>query len=140
MNETTITLTGYLTADPELRFTASGTAVANFTVATNPRRYDRDAGDYVDSEPLFMRCTAWKQLAENTAESFRRGDRVIVTGILRQRSWETDAGDKRTSTECTVTDLGASALFAQVKIAKLTRTHAATTSAGEEPGTDEPPF
>ena len=141
MNETTITLTGHLTADVELRFTQSGTAVANFTVATNPRRFDKATGGYVDGEPLFLRCTAWKQLAENAAESFRRGDRVIVVGALRTNNYETREGDKRNSIELIVTEMGASVQFAQVKIAKPARTGAAAAADAHSGGHDEqPPF
>lgn len=144
MNETTITVTGHLTADVELRVTQSGTSVANFTVATNPRRFDKATNGYVDGEPLFLRCTAWKQLAENTAESFRRGDRLIVTGALRTNSYETSAGEKRSSIELTATEVGASVLFAQVKVTKLTR--ASTGGGTDSPAKgygyadDEPPF
>jgi single-strand DNA-binding protein len=144
MNETTITVTGHLTADVELRFTQSGTAVANFTVATNPRRFDKATNGYVDGEPLFLRCTAWKQLAENTAESFRRGDRVIVAGALRTNSYETSAGEKRSSIELTATEVGASVLFARVKVTKLTRTStgggADSPAKGYGYADDEPPF
>src|SRR5947209_226786 len=136
MNETTITLTGHLTGDVELRFTQAGTAVANFTVATNPRRFDKTTGGYVDGDPLFLRCTAWKQLAENTAESFRRGDRVIVVGALRTNHYETRDGDKRSSIELTVTEIGASVQFAQIKIVKPARTGAAS-AADAHPGGDD---
>ncbi len=141
MNETTITLTGHLTADPELRFTQSGTAVTNFTVATNPRRFDKTTGGYVDGEPLFLRCTAWKQLADNAAESFRRGDRVIVAGALRTNSYETREGDKRSSIELTVTEMGASVQFAQITISKPARTDSAAAADAHSGGHDEqPPF
>ena len=138
MNETALTITGSLTADPELRFTPSGIAVANFTVASNPRRFDKATNAYVDVEPIFLRCTAWRTLAENTAESLTRGARVIVTGTLRSNSYETREGEKRTSLELTATELGASLLWATVKLTKAERTSsAASTSNG---GDDEPPF
>ena len=106
--ETTLTIVGNLTADPELRFTPAGHAVADFTVASTPRNYDRDAGAWRDGEPLFLRCTAWRQLAEHTAESLTKGTRVIVTGRLRQRSFELAEGVTRTVTELDVDDLGPS--------------------------------
>jgi single-strand DNA-binding protein len=137
MNETTLTITGSLTADPELRFTPSGIAVANFTVASNARRFDKATNGYVDVEPIFLRCTAWRTLAENTAESLTRGARVIVTGNLRSNSYETREGEKRTSLELTVTELGASLLWATVKVTKADRASAASTSAADG---DEPPF
>lgn len=137
MNETTITLIGNLTTDPELRFTNSGTAVANFTVATTPRTFDRTSGQWRDAEPLFMRCTLWRAPAENVAESLRRGDRVIVVGRLRQRSFDTRDGDKRTIIECDATEIGASLQFRQAKLTAPTRTGAQT----EGPvGDDSAPF
>lgn len=122
MNETTITVIGNLTADPELRFTTSGTAVANFTVATTPRTFDRTSGEWRDAEPLFLRCTLWRTPAENLAESLRRGDRVIVVGRLRQRSFESRDGDKRTAIECDATEVGASLTFRQATLTAPTRT------------------
>ena len=136
MNETTLTITGALTADPELRFTPSGIAVANFTVASNARRFDKTTNAYVDVEPIFLRCTAWRTLAENAAESLTRGARVIVTGTLRSNSYQTREGDKRTNLELTVTELGASLLWATVKLTKPDRTVASANTASE----DEPPF
>jgi len=140
MNETTITLIGNLTTDPELRFTSTGTAVANFTVATNPRSFDKTSGEWRDAEPLFLRCTLWRAPAENLAESLRRGDRVIVVGRLRQRSFETREGEKRTVTECDATEVGASLQFRQLK--PITGTHGSTQtsdSAGAA-GDEKPPF
>lgn len=136
MNETTLTITGALTADPELRFTGSGTAVANFTVASNARRFDKTTGGYVDAEPIFMRCTAWRTTAENVAESLTRGMRVIVTGALKTTSYETREGDKRTSLELNVTEVGASLLFATVEVNRAERTSGAT----NKPADDEAPF
>ena len=94
--DTTITVVGNLTADPELRFTPSGAAVANFTVASTPRIYDRQSGEWKDGDALFLRCNIWREAAENVAESLTRGSRVIVTGRLKQRSFETREGEKRT--------------------------------------------
>jgi single-strand DNA-binding protein len=133
MNETALTITGSLTADPELRFTPSGIAVANFTVASNARRFDKATNAYVDTEPIYMRCTAWRTTAENIANSLSRSARVIVTGTLKSNSYETRDGDKRTSLELTVTEVGASLLWATVKTTKTERTSA--------PAEDEtPPF
>jgi single-strand DNA-binding protein len=137
MNETTLTITGSLTADPELRFTPSGIAVANFTVASNARRFDKATNGYVDAEPIFMRCTAWRTTAENVAESLTRGMRVIVTGNLKTNSYETREGDKRTSLELNVTEVGASLLFATVKVNRAERTSG---DAGKPADDDEPPF
>ena len=92
--DTTITVIGNLTADPELRFTPSGAAVANFTVASTPRTFDRQTNEWKDGEALFLRCNIWREAAENVAESLTRGARVIVTGRLKQRSFETREGDK----------------------------------------------
>lgn len=139
MNETTVTLIGNLTADPELRFTSTGTAVANFTVATTPRTFDRSTGEWKDAEALFLRCTLWRQPAEHLAESLRRGDRVIVVGRLRQRSFETRDGDKRTVIECDATEVGASLQFRQAKLTAPTRT-GAQTATDSALGDDEPPF
>ncbi|HZD16247.1 MAG TPA: single-stranded DNA-binding protein [Pseudonocardiaceae bacterium] len=108
MNETMCTLTGNLTADPELGFTPSGAAVANFTVAATSRTFDKTTNQWRDGEALFLRCTLWRQPAENLAESLHRGDRVIVTGRLRQRSFDTREGDKRTMIELDVDEIGAS--------------------------------
>ena len=133
--ETTLTIVGNLTADPELRFTPSGHAVADFTVASTPRNYDRDAGAWRDGEPLFLRCTAWRQLAEHAAESLTKGTRVIVTGRLRQRSFELTEGVTRTVTELDVDDLGPSLRHSTARVTKTTRTTPTTTS---EPTTSEP--
>lgn len=138
MNETALTITGSLTADPELRFTPAGIAVANFTVASNARRFDKTTDSYVDVEPIFLRCTAWRTTAENVAESLTRGARVIVTGNLKSNSYETRDGDKRTSLELTVTEVGASLLWATVKVTRAERTTGA--AAGATADDDQPPF
>jgi single-strand DNA-binding protein len=126
--ETTLTIVGNLTADPELRFTPAGHAVADFTVASTPRNYDRQTGEWRDGEPLFLRCTAWRQLAEHTAESLTKGTRVIVTGRLRQRSFELTEGGTRTVTELDVDDLGPSLRHSTARVTKTTRTTTTTTS------------
>jgi len=126
--ETTLTIVGNLTADPELRFTPSGHAVADFTVASTPRTYDRERGEWRDGEALFLRCTAWRQLAEHAAESLTKGTRVIVTGRLRQRSFELTEGVTRTVTELDVDDLGPSLRHSTARVTKTTRTTPTTTS------------
>jgi len=119
--DTNITVVGNLTADPELRFTPSGAAVANFTVASTPRIYDRQSGDWKDGEALFLRCNIWREAAENVAESLTRGSRVIVTGRLKQRSFETREGEKRTVVEVEVDEIGPSLRYATAKVNKASR-------------------
>jgi len=119
--DTTITVVGNLTADPELRFTPSGAAVANFTVASTPRIYDRQTGEWKDGEALFLRCNIWREAAENVAESLTRGARVIVTGRLKQRSFETREGEKRTVVEVEVDEIGPSLRYATAKVNKASR-------------------
>ncbi len=119
--DTTITVVGNLTADPELRFTPSGAAVANFTVASTPRIYDRQSGEWKDGEALFLRCNIWREAAENVAESLTRGARVIVTGRLKQRSFETREGEKRTVVEVEVEEIGPSLKYATAKVNKASR-------------------
>ena len=119
--DTTITVVGNLTADPELRFTPSGAAVANFTVASTPRIYDRQSGEWKDGEALFLRCNIWREAAENVAESLTRGSRVIVSGRLKQRSFETREGEKRTVIELEVDEIGPSLRYATAKVTKASR-------------------
>jgi len=119
--DTTITVVGNLTADPELRFTPSGAAVANFTVASTPRIYDRQSGEWKDGEALFLRCNIWREAAENVAESLTRGARVILTGRLKQRSFETKEGEKRTVMEVEVEEIGPSMRYATAKVNKAGR-------------------
>ena len=119
--DTIITVIGNLTADPELRFTQSGAAVANFTVASTPRTFDRQSGEWKDGEALFMRCNIWRQSAENVAESLTRGARVIVSGRLKQRSFETREGEKRTVVELEVDEIGPSLRYATAKVNKVSR-------------------
>ena len=119
--DTTITLVGNLTADPELRFTPAGAAVANFRVASTPRVFDRNANEWKDGEALFMNCTVWREAAENVAESLTRGTRVIVTGRLRQRSYETREGEQRTVVEMEVDEVGPSLRWASAKISRAGR-------------------
>jgi single-strand DNA-binding protein len=119
--DVTITVIGNLTDDPELRFTPSGAAVANFTVASTPRFLDRQTNEWKDGEPLFLTCNVWRQAAENCAESLQRGARVIVTGRLRQRSYETREGEKRTVMELEVDEIGPSLRYATAKVQKMSR-------------------
>ncbi|GAA3460574.1 MULTISPECIES: single-stranded DNA-binding protein [Saccharothrix] len=119
--ETTITVVGNLTADPELRFTQSGAAVASFTVASTPRTFDKASGEWKDGEALFLRCNVWRQVAENVAESLTRGSRVLVSGRLRQRSFETKEGEKRTVIELEVDEIGPSLRYATAKVNKVSR-------------------
>ena len=119
--DTTITVVGNLTADPELRFTPSGAAVANFTVASTPRIFDRQSSEWKDGEALFLRCNIWREAAENVAESLTRGSRVIVTGRLKQRSFETREGEKRTVYEVEVDEIGPSLQYATAKVNKASR-------------------
>jgi single-strand DNA-binding protein len=156
--ETPITLIGNLTADPELRFTPSGAAVASFTVASTPRTLDRATNEWKDGEALFLRCSVWRQAAENVAESLTRGSRVMVTGRLKQRTFETREGEKRTVIEVEVDEVGPSLRYATAKVVKTTRGGGAGTGGsgsgfGAAPAddpwsapppagglTDEPPF
>ena len=119
--DTTLTITGNLTGDPELRFTATGTAVVAFTVAASRRVYDQATGQWQDGDTLFLRCSAWRELADHAAESLSKGMRVIVTGRLKQRSYETTEGEKRTVYEVDADDVGPSLKWATAKIAKTSR-------------------
>ena len=119
--DTVVTIIGNLTGDPELRFTPSGAAVANFTVASTPRQFDRQSNEWKDQETLFMRCSVWRQAAENVAESLQKGTRVIVTGRLKSRSYETKEGDNRTVIELEVEEIGPSLRSATAKVARTSR-------------------
>jgi len=155
--EPQITVVGNLTSDPELRFIPSGAAVCNFTVAATPRAFNKATNEWEDQETLFLRCNIWRQAAENCAECLQRGMRVVVTGRLKQRSYETREGEKRTVIECEVEEVGPSLRYAT---AKVNRTERASARGGfSEPalggfgsgsgdpwtstplaGPDEPPF
>jgi len=119
--ETVITVVGNLTDDPELRFTPSGAAVANFTVASTPRTLNKQTNEWEDGEAMFLRCSVWRQAAENVAESLQKGARVIVQGRMRARTWETREGEKRTSFEIDVDEIGPSLRWATAKVAKAGR-------------------
>jgi single-strand DNA-binding protein len=145
--ETVITVVGSLVADPELRFTPSGAGVANFTVASTPRTLDRQTGEWKDGEPLFLRCQAWRDLGEHVAESLTRGARVIVQGRLKQRSYETKEGEKRTVYELEVDEIGPSLRYATATVTKAQGSggQAPRPSGGGSAGSgssfdNEPPF
>jgi single-strand DNA-binding protein len=121
MNETVITVIGNLTNDPELRFTPSGAAVTNFTVASTPRTYDKATSEWKDGETLFLRCSIWRDAAENVAESLTRGTRVVVSGRLTQRSYESK-GETKTVVELEVDEIGPSLKYATAKVQKTQRT------------------
>lgn len=127
--ETMITVVGNLTADPELRFTDGGHAVANFTVASTPRTFDKASGEWRDGDALFMRCNLWRKPGENAAETLARGMRVLAVGRLRQRSFETREGEKRTVVELEVDEVGPSLRYATAKVTKAS-------SYGSEPPAD----
>ncbi len=154
--DTAITVVGNLTADPELRFIQSGAAVVNFTVASTPRSFDRNANEWKDGETLFLRCSLWREAAENVAESLTKGMRVIVSGRLVQRSFETN-GEKRTVVEMQADEVGPSLRYATAKVTKTQRSggggsgfSGASSSApaggsdsdpwASAPPSDEPPF
>ena len=135
--ETVITVVGNLTADPEMRFTNSGAGVANFTVASTPRTFDKASGEWKDGEALFLRCTAWRQLGENVAESLKRGTRVIVVGRLKQRSYEKD-GEKRTVYELDVDEVGPSLRYATATVEKMARSSGTGFGGQQHAGGDDP--
>jgi len=119
--ETVITVIGNLTADPELRFTPSGSAVANFTIASTPREFDRATNEWKDGEALFLRCSIWREAAENVAETLDKGMRVIAQGRLRTRSYDTKEGERRTVMELEVDEIGPSLRFASAKVTRTAR-------------------
>lgn len=154
--ETIITVVGNLTDDPELKFTPSGAPVANFTVASTPRTFDKQTNEWKDGDALFLRCAAWRQLAENVAESLTKGQRVIVTGALRVRQFERQDGSKGTSVEMNVDEVGPSLRYATAKVTKVSRSNTSGGDWGGAPAqspaadvwstggsagsTEEPPF
>jgi single-strand DNA-binding protein len=151
--ETILTVIGNLTSDPTLTFTPSGHAVASFTVASTPRKFDKATNQWTDCEALFMRCNIWRQAAENVAETLTRGARVIVSGRLKQRSYETADGEKRTVVELEADEVGPSLKYASVKVNKVGRgsdSDRSTQHTGDDPwgsapvpapaGDLEPPF
>ena len=128
--ETIITVVGNLTADPELRYTQSGLAVANFTIASTPRSFDRASNDWKDGEALFLRASCWREFAEHVAGSLTKGSRVIATGRLKQRSYETKEGEKRTAIELEIDEIGPSLRYAT---AQVTRASGGSSSGGARP-------
>ena len=166
--ETVITVIGNLTADPELRFTPAGSAVANFTIASTPRTFDRQSNEWKDGEALFLRTSVWKEAAENVAETLTKGMRVIAQGRLRSRSYDTKEGERRTVMELEVEEIGPSLKFASAKVTRTQRSggggfnnpsHQSAPRGGQNapaadpwqqsapqgggwngPGNDEPPF
>ena len=119
--ETTITVIGNLVSDPEMRFTPSGSAVANFTIASTPRTFDRNSNEWKDGETLFLRASVWREAAENVAESLTKGMRVIASGVLKQRSYDTKEGEKRTVIEFEVDEIGPSLKYANAKVNRTQR-------------------
>lgn len=151
--DTTICVIGNLVADPEIRYTAKGDAVTNFKVASTPRKFDKATSRWVDGEALFLRCSIWRQPAENVAESLRRGARVIVSGRLVQRSYETQQGEKRSVVELEVEEIGASLRYSTVDVRKVNRGsgggdpdasddvwNTPAVGSGQAPAESEPPF
>ncbi|SHN46444.1 single-stranded DNA-binding protein [Cryptosporangium aurantiacum] len=136
-NETVITLVGNLVDDPELRFTPSGAPVAKFRIASTPRTYDRTTNEWKDGEGLFLTCNVWRQMGENAAETLQRGTRVIVQGRLKQRSYETKEGEKRTVYEVDVDEVGPSLRFATARVNKAARSATTETpAAAVDPAAD----
>jgi single-strand DNA-binding protein len=139
--ETIITIVGNLVDDPDLRFTPSGAAVANFRIASTPRTFDRQTSEWRDGETLFMTCSVWRQAAENVAESLQRGMRVIVQGRLKARSFETREGEKRTVFEIDVDEVGPSLRSATAKVTKASRSGAPSDGGfggGQQSGGNDP--
>jgi single-strand DNA-binding protein len=136
--DTNITLIGNLTDDPELRFTPSGAAVAKFRVASTPRYLDRQSGEWKDGEALFLTCNVWRQAAEHVAESLQRGTRVIVQGRLKQRTYETREGEKRTVFEVEVDEIGPSLRYATAKVQKMSRSGGGGGFGGPGGANDDP--
>lgn len=132
--ETIITLVGNLTADPELRFTPNGAAVANFTVASTPRTFDRTTNEWRDGDAMFINCSVWRQAAENVAESLTKGMRVIVQGRLKSRSYETREGDRRTVFEIDVEEVGPALRYASAKVTRNSGAAGAGYSSGQPSG------
>lgn len=137
--ETTITIVGNLTADPELRVTSGNHAVVNFTVASTPRNFDKTANAWVDGDALFMRCTAWRELAEHIASSIQKGSRIIAQGRLVQRQYETKEGEKRTSFEIEVDEIGPSLRYATAQVMR-SNTGGTVQHANAPATSDDTPF
>jgi single-strand DNA-binding protein len=136
--ETIITVVGNLTADPELRYTQNGLAVANFTIASTPRSFDRASGEWKDGEALFLRASVWREFAEHVAGSLTKGSRVIATGRLKQRSYETKEGEKRTSIELEIDEIGPSLRYATAQVSRAQSSGGGGGRGGAPAVTDEP--
>ncbi|MDE2100840.1 MAG: single-stranded DNA-binding protein [Patescibacteria group bacterium] len=136
--ETIITVVGNLTADPELRYTQNGLAVANFTIASTPRSFDRASNDWKDGDPLFLRASVWREFAENVAGSLTKGSRVVVTGRLAQRSYETKEGEKRTSFELEVDEIGPSLRYATAQVTRVAPSRGSAASRPDVAAETEP--
>jgi single-strand DNA-binding protein len=136
--ETVITIVGNLVDDPELRFTPSGAAVANFRIASTPRTFDRQTNEWKDGEALFLSCSVWRQAAENVAESLQKGMRVVVQGRLKQRSYETREGEKRTVVELDVDEVGPSLKYATAKVTRASRGGGGYGGGGDDPWASSP--
>jgi single-strand DNA-binding protein len=137
--ETIITVVGNLTGDPELRFTPSGAAVANFTVASTPRTFDRATNEWKDGDAMFLNCSVWRQVAENVAESLTKGMRVIVQGRLKSRTYETQSGERRTVFEVEVDEVGPCLRYATAKVARNQSSGSAAPSSSGWSAPVEPP-
>ena len=133
-NETIITLIGNLTDDPELKFTPSGAAVANFTVASTPRTFDKQTNEWKDGDTVFIRCSVWRQYAENVAESLQRGTRVLVTGYLKSRSYDTKEGEKRNVVEIVADEIGPSLRWARADVERIARDGGSNSGGGNSGG------
>ena len=136
VGETPITVVGNLTADPEVKFTTNGAQMATFTVASTPRAYDKNTGQWRDGTAMFLRCTAWREMAEHVTDSLAKGVRVVVTGRLRQHDWTTPEGEKRSMLGLEVDDIGPSLRFATATVQRVTRTTPPPTAAGGAPSGD----
>ena len=132
--DTQITVVGNLVDDPELRFTPSGAAVANFRIASTPRTFDRQSNEWKDGEALFLSCSVWRQAAENVAESLQKGMRVVVQGNLRSRQYETREGEKRTVFEIQVDEVGPSLRYATAKVTRTQRQGGSSYGGGQQQG------
>jgi len=138
--ETIITVVGNLTSDPELRYTQNGLAVANFTIASTPRNFDRATNDWKDGEALFLRASVWREFAEHVAGSLTKGSRVIATGRLKQRSYETKEGEKRTSIELEVDEIGPSLRYATAQVTRAARDSGGASGGGGRQQVAEEPW
>ncbi|PPH51221.1 single-stranded DNA-binding protein [Rathayibacter sp. AY1E1] len=136
--ETIITVVGNLTADPELRYTQGGLAVANFTIASTPRTFDRQKNEWVDGEALFLRASVWREVAEHVASSLTKGARVVATGRLKMRRYETEAGEKRTSTELEVDEIGPSLRYATAQVTRASGGGSKAQGGGQQQAAAQP--